>query len=355
MKKKLIRRVLLGLLVGLLLFTGHTLYFAGVFRTIKPHFVGTVKSVKVLGGAEDITIDQARGIAYISADDRRMTVAKTPVKGTIYRVDLKKPGSPPVDMLPNFKKDFHPHGIYRYQGKKGQGFLFVVNHMKQDQDQAHAIERFKIQGKQLIHLETIQHELMTAPNDLVAINERQFYVTNDHGYPKGVGRTIEEYLRLPLGSVNFYDGKSMTRVTSGIRYANGINISKDLKTLFVASPSGHKVLVFNRISNTQLEKVESIGLGTATDNLEFDAEGNLWTGCHPKMLAFVAHSKNKSKLSPSQVLKISYKGKGDYTVEEVYLNDGKPLSGSSAAAVYQDNLLIGGVYDRKFLWCKMKQ
>jgi len=39
-------------------------------------------------------------------------------------------------------------------------------------------------------------------------------------------------------------------------------------------------------------------------------------------------------------------------VKEVYLNLGKEISASSVAAVYKDRMLVGAVFDPKFLDCK---
>ena len=350
--KKIILRVLLTLVIALLLFVLKTLYEAGVFKSIEPHFAGTEKVVKILGGAEDITINQTSGIAYISADDRRSTQTPAPVKGTIYYLDVSNPKAQPIDMLPGFKVDFHPHGISYFKTLSGKELLFVVNHTQKHT--AHSVERFEIKGQKLVHLETIQDTKMTSPNDLVAIGERQFYVTNDHRYLKGFSQTMEDYLKLPLSFVNFYDGKSMHIAAKGFAYVNGINTSLDGKKVFITATTGRKLHVFDRDSKNKLSKVESIRLGTGADNIALDAKGNLWIGCHPKLLAFVGHSKNAEKKSPSQVLKVNYKGTGDYKIDEVYLNNGASLSGSSVAAVYKDNLLVGGVFDKQFLWCKRK-
>ena len=352
--KKIIRRSLLILTLVLVAFIVKTLYEAGVFKSIKSRFAGTEKVIKVAaGGAEDITINQQTGIAYISADARCATLAgkPNPAKGTIYWLDVKNPDALPIDMLPDFKPEFHPHGISYFKTKSGKELLFVVNHTKQNTTQK--VERFEIRGKKLVHIETIQHKLMNLPNDLVAVNERQFYVTNDHKYLKGFGRVMEEYLRLPYGSVNFYDGKTMTKVADGITYANGINTSLNGKTVFVTSPTNNQLFVFDRKADNTLTQVESIKTGTGADNIELDTKGNLWMGCHPKLFSFVAHSKNPKKKAPSEVIKMSYQSKGVYDITSVYMNDGNNLSASSAAAVYKDNLLIGGVFDKRFVWGKM--
>lgn len=42
---------------------------------------------------------------------------------------------------------------------------------------------------------------------------------------------------------------------------------------------------------------------------------------------------------------------GAYTVDEIYLNNGEPLSGSGVAAVFGDTILIGSVFDPRPLLC----
>ena len=91
------------------------------------------------------------------------------------------------------------------------------------------------------------------------------------------------------------------------------------------------------------------------DNIELDQKGNLWVGCHPKLLTFVNYSKNPEVLSPSQVINVKVNASGQYDVREIYLNDGRPLSGSSVAAVFGDKLLIGSVFDERFLMCLLRR
>ena len=44
-------------------------------------------------------------------------------------------------------------------------------------------------------------------------------------------------------------------------------------------------------------------------------------------------------LSPSQVYKVSFDQNNNHTIEEVYLNLGDELSGSTVAAVYDNTIL----------------
>ena len=88
--------------------------------------------------------------------------------------------------------------------------------------------------------------------------------------------------------------------------------------------------------------------------------GDLWLAGIPRGIDFVEHSKNLSLPSPSQVLhlqlgKPSSSGEAfpDYELHEVYMNDGKEVSGSSSAIFYKDRLLIGSVYSN-MVYCEVK-
>ena len=54
----------------------------------------------------------------------------------------------------------------------------------------------------------------------------QVYVTNDHRYPPGAMRSVEEYLRRPWANVVMWDGHSFREAAGGIQLANGANAMK---------------------------------------------------------------------------------------------------------------------------------
>ena len=111
--------------------------------------------------------------------------------------------------------------------------------------------------------------------------------------------------------------------------------------------------MFDRdIESGDLTLRDTVKLGTGADNIEIDADGSLWIGAHPKLLTFVKHAKDQSLPSPSQVLRIRVSPEGDYKVDEIYLEDGTTLPGSSVAAVYGNKVLVGGVFAPRFLVCE---
>jgi arylesterase/paraoxonase len=66
-------------------------------------------------------------------------------------------------------------------------------------------------------------------------------------------------------------------------------------------------------------------------------------------LHFAAYAKGDKEYSPSEIIKIKYRKKGDYTVEQVYMEDGSLMSGSTVAATFGNLILAGNVMDEKFL------
>jgi arylesterase/paraoxonase len=327
---------------------------AGLFKTIDPHVDGTVHKMELpIAGPEDITIDQQTGITFISVDDRRSNMQNPgSAEGGILMLKLLDSLPRLINITPTEMDDFHPHGISLWKSSEGRTFLFVINHRQKKP--AHVVERFEWRNDSLIHLESIMDaEVMTSPNDLVAVGNRSFYVTNDHYYAhRGIGRTLEDYLQRAIAYVNYYDGHTFKKVAEGIAYPNGIAASTDQMQLFVASTTGRKILVYDRdiISGTLTLKQE-IQTGTGVDNIELDEKGALLIGCHPQLLKFASHAADASKFSPSQVIKLTHDDDQHYQVEEVFLNNGQDYSGSSVAAVYQNTMLIGSVFEKSMLIC----
>lgn len=328
---------------------------AGVFKDIRPHFNGSEQVLPLSwSGPEDICVDRSSEIVFISVDDRRANLVKPcSVPGAILLFN-------PLADTPSFRNvtpvgmsDFHPHGLSLWRSPEGRVLLFAVNHLQQPA--GHAVERFEWRNDSLIHLEQIiDPELMTSPNDVLAVDERRFYVTNDHRYPNpGWQRTLEDYLQQAISYVNYFDGKAMRQVATDIAYANGINRSPDGRRIYVAATTGRNMITYDVDSmDGSLKKISETDMGTGVDNIEVDEAGDLWIGCHPQLLKFVAHAADSSKKSPSQVLRLKPMPDGGFRAEEVYLNDGNAYSGSTVAIPVGDRLLVGSVFEQMLLICR---
>jgi len=219
--------------------------------------------------------------------------------------------------------------------------ILVINHVE---DQ-HSVEKFNLYGDSLVHLESITDPLFNSPNDLVAISEDEFYLTNDHKYRTGFNRILEDYLGMSLSNVIGYNDGKATEVASEIAYANGINYDQESNLLFVASTRAFRVKVYQRRADGTLNYQEDIKVKTGVDNIEIDEDGKLWIACHPNLLMFASYAKGKSEIAPSEIITIDYRGIGDYELKSIFVNEGEVVSGSSVAIPFENQVFIGNVMD----------
>lgn len=345
MKSK--KRILIAFLLVIIFFVAHTFISTGYFRTIEDKFEGAILKKINIKGAEDISINKVDSFAIISATSRNFFPNNKKEKGNLYLIDLKNTDFTPVNLTQNFKKDFAPHGISLFR-KDTTTYIAVINHTKENE----FIELFSLNNNVLKHKKTFQNKLIKSPNDIVLINEKEFYFTNDHKYKNGFGRLAEDYLGLSLSNVIYFDGTHFKEVSDGIAYANGINYDSNRNLLFVASPRKFLVKVFEKNMDGSLTFIEDIDCNTGVDNIEFDENQNLWIGAHPNLLHFASYAKGKEKYSPSEIIKINYKSKGNYTIDQIYLNDGKQMSASTVAAPFNNLIFTGNVMDNHFLILK---
>ena len=344
---KLLKKICLIILVLLILFIANIFISTGYFRTVENQFDGELVKKIAIPGAEDITVSTMDGFALISSTDRGNFPPLAQEVGGLYFMNLKNDNLNAKPLTANINKPFAPHGISMFKTDSTYKVV-AVNHTSK----GHSIEVFKLEGDKLTLEKTLTDESMVSPNDIVLIDENRFYFTNDHYYTEGIGRLMEDYAGYSASNVIYFDGKNYTKVASRIAYANGINFDAKRNLLFVASPRKFLVKVYSANSDGSLEFIEDIPCGTGVDNIEFDTDGNLWIGAHPNLLKFAAYAKGKEAISPSEIIKIEYRSKNDYTVEKIYVNDGAEMSASTVAAPFENLILTGNVMDDEFLILK---
>jgi arylesterase/paraoxonase len=339
--------------VGAGLFLGLTAHFvsnivpaSGVLLDLKPLLVDRCTRVEVFPGTEDVTIDPDTGFAFVSASDRRAARAGRPVRGGVFTVELTA-GHAVANVTPAEPADFQPHGISLWKGPDGDKRLFVINHPAAG---GHAVEIFGVgEGGTLAHLETVAFEAMHSPNDVVAIGPRQFYATNDHGFREGVLGMLEAWLALPFASAVYFDGSEGRVVQRGLVYANGINLSADGSTVYIAEVLERRIGFYARDAKTgDLRHLRSEAVATNPDNIEVARDGALWIGGHPRIFDFLAHSKDPAAIAPSQVLRLD-PATGQTTT--VFLDTGGRLNASSVGAMWNGPLVVGAVFDGHVLVC----
>ncbi|SLN73525.1 SMP-30/gluconolactonase/LRE family protein [Oceanibacterium hippocampi] len=344
---------LIALAVG---FVIYTFWSAGQFRTIEPHFAGVCRAVQGITGAEDIVIAPGGEVAIISGDDRRAQMRGEAIKGGLYLYALDQPNAEPIRLDDGLGDDFHPHGIDLWVGPDGKARLFVVNHPEAGAEGTgyrHTVELFAFEDRKLRHLKTITGPSLISPNDIAATGPESFYATNDHGNPMGLLRLAEEYLQLPLSNVVRYDHGTFRIVADDLAYANGIALSKDGAEVYVAATVGRKINVYRRLADGGLRPAREYDAGTGVDNISVDSDGALWVAGHPQLLSFVGHSFNGNKLSPSEILELKKGASGAFVRDQVFLDAGDRLSGASVAVRDGTRLLVGAVFETRFLDCRL--
>ncbi len=357
------KAVMVVVLVLVLVHVARIVQDAGVFRSVEPA-VGTENCEMLVGpvGAEDITIDPVTGIAYISADDRRDVFNNPSMgaypNGAIWRLDMKQENSQPERIELDLFGEFHPHGIaLRFSepdsNDKGRAIeLYVVNHISAVD---HEIVVFTIlETGELKLRRRITYPELLSPNDLVVVDKDQFYVSNDHSASMMTKiAMLEDYLGLPLASVSYFDGVQGHIVIDGLRFTNGLALSKDKKQLYVAETTAGRIARYINLGSPLEWKLdERLNVDLGVDNFEWDAQGYLLNAGHPKLFAFQAHKKDPEALSPSKVIRINVDTR-PMQVETVFLDQGELLSGASGAAKWQDKLLVGSVFESHFLRCSV--
>jgi arylesterase/paraoxonase len=333
-----------------------SLWQLGQFERIEPHFAGRCQRVAGAVGPEDLTIHPRTGVVYVSAYDRRAAFAGQPVPGGIYAYELADPVGQLVNLTPDADVTLQPHGLSLWVGAAGRAVLFVINHPPPGTGlPAHTVEVFELEGDVLRHRESLSDpELLVMPNDIVAVGANRFYLTNTHRNPPGRAQTLETLLRRPGANVVHYDGARFRVAVPDLVYPNGINASRDGRTLYVATTTPRRLLVYARDPETEtLSLREEVFAGSGLDNVEVDADGDLWIGAHPKMLAVAAHRDDPSQPSPSQVLRVSPRPDGGYAVDEIYLSAGDELAAASVAARRGQRLVIGQIFGDGILDCVM--
>ena len=344
MKKILNKRILLLILVLLVLFIINIFWSTGFFRAIENKFEGKILKKVNLTGAEDISISKIDSFAIISSTNRKSFPNTEQETGGLYFLDLKNKNYDPIHLTANFKKPFAPHGISIFK-KDSISIIAAINHTIEGE----FIEIFELFGTKLTHKKTLEHELIYSPNDIVLLDDNRFYFTNDHKYKDGIKRLAEDYLGLAMSNVVYFDGINFIEVANKIVYANGINFDAKRNLVFVASVREFLVKVYQKNDDHSLTFVENIYCNTGVDNIEFDSEKNLWIGAHPSLLHFNFYANGNQKIAPSEIIKINYIEKENYLIEQVYIEMGNTMSGSTVAAPFGNLIFTGNVMDDHFL------
>jgi arylesterase/paraoxonase len=313
-------------------------------------------------GAEDMVADRDSGWVFLSSTDRRKVwnEGKT-VRGEIFALNSDDLDGPFIPVTRGQPPAFEPHGIDLWVSPDGvQKRLFVVSHVPGGADRIEIFDLEMIEGQPLlIHRETVSDPKIRTANDILAVGERSFYITNDHRYKPGIMRILEDYLLLSLSDVIYFDGVEAKKAAGGLTYPNGIAMNADGTEVYVAETTDGMLRLYRRdpktgaLTNDGLRR-SRIRAGTGLDNITVDREGRILIGAHPRLLDFVAHSKDEGALSPTRALRMTLNFEaGEAEIEDLYIGSGEQLSGGTVALPIAGSMLLGSVFEEKILICDL--
>ncbi|ELU08791.1 hypothetical protein CAPTEDRAFT_193248 [Capitella teleta] len=307
-------------------------------------------------GAEDIAV-LPNGLAFFSSGLHDYPVGhfkQSAIVGKIYTFNFNHSHETPKELKIEGVMSINPHGLSLWQNEEGEVFLFVVNHHPNGAD---SVDKFLLDAKthSLLHKMSVSsedHSHIEAINDLVVVGENRFYYTNylSKQLPEG----IQTFGRVAWGSIGYFDGQKTSLVHENLLLPNGINISPDLKYIYVSHLGRMEILVFDRFSDGSLALKNNIQIGTMADNLDVDrATGSIWTGAHSNVFGIIRYSEDPTRhKSASQVLKINMKDGDMVNMTEVFADDGEYISGTSSAVHFKNKILVGTVFTN-LMYCEV--
>ncbi|KAG0312430.1 Serum paraoxonase/arylesterase 2, partial [Podila horticola] len=240
------------------------------------------------------------------------------------------------------------HGIDIYEKSPSELVIFLINHRRGGS--VVEVLEYNIGDDFVTHKETVKHELILTPNDIVALGPRSFYVSNDHKYAKGVMREIELGLRKAWADVIYHSPEETFVAFPGVASANGMTATPDRSTVYLSACHGGGMHVLKPHADHTLEQEEYIKFDFFVDNPSYDVDtDSVFLAGHVQPLLFTGAMNHPGKpvIGPSKIVKISKKAEAvapsSYKVETVLADDGHQISTSTTAAVdRQRNVMLVG-------------
>lgn len=317
------------------------------FKRLDATADGDCTPVVGIHGAADLEAVPDTGMVYISSFDRRGDAAR----GAILKFDTDDPldSASWRDRTRGVPTLLEPMGIDLYTARLPNGEmlerLFVVNTAGPE------VLLYDVQPDgDLALLERFQDLRLVSPNDVVATGPRTFYVTNDTASGRGSLRGKLDFLfGLKTGEVLHFDGERWADVASGLAFPNGLALSADGRTLYLAEMRAKKLHIFTRDPDTEiLGRSTSRTLASFPNNLSVSTGGEVLIGMAPQPLALMAYGEGLRDRAPSQVVSLDEEG-GDTAT--LFQDAGEVLSAATIGVRLRDRLLIGSRAADRILMC----
>ncbi|KAK4047240.1 hypothetical protein OIV83_005544 [Microbotryomycetes sp. JL201] len=365
----------------------------GIGKTVVPLNNDRCQTISGLYGCEDAWIDDQHHLAYLPCTPLESRQAWLPAvlhlnssalpavsRDGIYLLDLNTHKHEKLkirNMPPEALNNLNLHAIEVYQSPSDRHRLTVfVNSHRPPKDRSlgpkvgasSVIEIFETRmgDKELNWVKSVEHPLIRTPNNLVAMGERSFYVSNDHRYKVHWTRAFEQLKQVPTDIIYCDASGSSPRCSvaaDNILYPNGIARGPG-QLLYQASCGEGKMNVYEiQSGDNSLVLVDSVKTPHLVDNLHVARDGSITLASFPSLLklgeVFKTAGMDSNVVSPVEVYRVTndtssaqYLG-SKYKVEKVFADLGKTVSGATTAAPYGNKLLLTGVMTDKVVICEI--
>jgi len=355
---KKILKIIGWIILLILLFSLWMLQRMDTFKTITNNTPEVCESFEMAGSAEDIEIDYARGIAYLSIQDREALIKGENAQGFIGKIDLNQKPYELLSALTEQPDHLRPHGLSLYIDKTGKRHMAVINHPKNRGIEPEVIDLYtESSGGLFDFVRSVSDPLFQSPNDVLLVESEKFYVGNDKGGISTVDK-IQEQMGRPMSTVVFYDGESASIAVKNLSSVSGINLSLDQQTVYASETNAKRMAILKRnLADGSLKKIKTVKLTGSPDNINVSEDGSLVVANIPKVWALIQHfialQNNEYKPSPSQVVRIDFDNKGDPLSEELFMSDGYDISTTSVGVIWANKLFMGSIDDKQMHVCEL--
>lgn len=223
-----------------------------------------------------------------------------------------------IENRPAHLANLHLHAIDAWiDPKDSEKLTFFINNHGVPAGNPHevgadsTVEIFetRLGSKTWKHVQTVRHDLLLTPNNLVSTGPRSFYASNDHFHKTSAKRALP-LIRMPgaASSIVHCDASSGSatciEAAAGIQYPNGITKGPE-SSIYVASTALGEIKQFHIQSDYTLTEGDLVAdVKRAIDNIHVDEKGQIIVATIPKVLAFIARGKTGSGASAAEVWRV---------------------------------------------------
>ena len=205
-----------------------------------------------------------------------------------------------------------------------------------DQKNVHPIIQYLIDGDDLIFVKLLSSRLLISPNALQAFPDGSLLVCNDAAERNNMK---EKIFRLKRGNVVFCDNRGNWSVVAD-KLGMPAGLTGMGNRIFVSGTLENKLYSY-QLADGQLTNKKLVCIIKGPDNIRI-CNGNLIVTSHSKPFKFIRHVKDKSRESPSLVLSVDpLTGKS----ARLFYDDGKQISAASVALIFNNQLVIGQIFE----------